>query len=154
MPILDARVLAGALLLLGCATARPIAELDFRGLGRANHDKWMQTLQNRYGCDTTALRSIAVPVGYSPGQPSTIDMGPDPQGRRIIAVNPNASRPTRNVPPVGSTPCQLAFTYPTSVRVWPTQEGIREDWMRGTVVAYRFEGPSPPAVRLTVALVR
>ncbi len=154
MSLFKHSVLVATVVLLGCATARPLAELDFRGLGQGSHNQWMRTLQTRYGCDTTALRSIAAPVGYSPGQPATIDMGPDPQGRRIIAANPRASAPSRNVPPVGSTPCQLAYTYPTSIRVWATPEGIREDWLRGTVVAYRFEGPSPPAVRLTVALVR
>ncbi len=77
--------------LVGCATARPIFQMSFRGLGRDTRDRWMELLAKRYECDTAMLRGIAAPTGAESERPATVDMGTDVRGNRLVAPNPSAS---------------------------------------------------------------
>jgi hypothetical protein len=163
MSLLNPRLLiVGSLALLGCATARPLFEREFReGSPRALHDAWMRTLQERYGCDTVVLFGLASRgVGRATAwQPPTILVGPDVAGRYWTIPNPNATEPNWPTPPmtrrftIGATPCDMAYAYPTVVRAWATSDGIREDWMNGHVVWYQLMGPDPPSLRLSLILM-
>jgi hypothetical protein len=164
MSLLNPRLLiVGCMALLGCATDRPLFEQEFiNGSPRALHDAWMRTLQERYGCDTVVVRHEPL-LGQGTRAafiPRYIEVGPDVNGQYSTISNPNgpdgpfwATPPSGRGYAVGATPCDMAYAYPTVVRVWATPDGIREDWMQGHVVWYQFSGPDTLNLRLNLVLM-
>lgn len=155
-------LVAGSLVLLGCATAKPLYQMTFSGTAPDVRDRWIRLLATRYNCDTAQMTGTAAPVssgrpGAQPSQPPMIDMGPDVSGKRMIVPNPTYVAPSTaggsplSGPPLGSTPCKLADATPSQIRVFVNEGQMREEWMRGGLLTYEFKGPDPAHLRLTFA---
>jgi hypothetical protein len=151
------------LVLVGCAAAHPLYEAHFdRAIGSlTGPERWMLALTTRYNCDTVGLQTVSANVPSRvpaeprvPVEPGVVVGGRDARGRPITMANPRAGRPSGgSVPgvPLGQTACQLAGVFPRTIRVWKTDDGIREDWL-ASLLTYQFEGPDPLHLRLVAVL--
>jgi hypothetical protein len=144
------------LLLTGCV-ARPLYEVRFDTTGSLTwRERWILTLSTRYNCDTTGIKLVpsdAPSGGFS--EPRDVGAGPMATGRRSAqgrrAGNPSAG--SEPGVPLGQTACQLAGVFPRTIRVWKTDDGIREEWL-ASMLTYQFEGPDPTHLRLLAATRR
>ena len=147
------------LVLVGCAAAHPLYEAHFDTTtgSPTGRQRWMLALITRYNCDTVGLRPVSATIPSDvPSEPRGVAVRPgDTTGRMIVRASRARAPTSGSVPgvPLGQSACQLAGVFPRTIRVWKTDDGIREDWL-APVLTYQFEGSDPQHLRLIAATWR